>query len=61
MLAGVGNGTFADHDSVPVPKHEPVIYRPSGEQTVYERLYYEVHEPLRKHLGRPHSAWLKVR
>jgi hypothetical protein len=24
-------------------------------------LYYEVHEPLRKHLGRPHSAWLKVR
>jgi sugar (pentulose or hexulose) kinase len=61
MLAGVGDGTFADHDSVPVPKHEPVIYRPSGEQAVYERLYYEVHEPLRKHLGRPHSAWLKVR
>lgn len=61
MLAGVGDGTFADHDSVPVPKHEPDIYRPSGEQAVYERLYYEVHEPLRKHLGRPHSAWLKVR
>ena len=61
MLAGVGTGIFEDHDSVPAPRHEPHIHRPSGEQVVYERLYSEVHEPLRKQLGRPHSAWLKAR
>ena len=61
MLAGVGTGIFEGHNSVPAPRYEPHIHRPSGEQVVYERLYSEVHEPLRNQLGRPHSAWLKVR
>ena len=61
MLVGVGDGTFADHDSVPAPKHEPDIHRPCGERDVYERLYYEVHEQLRSQFGRARSAWLEVR
>ncbi|MDQ4128834.1 MAG: FGGY family carbohydrate kinase [Actinomycetota bacterium] len=61
MLAGIGAGTFGDHASVPAPQHQQDIHRPSGERAVYERLYYEVHEPLRERLARPHSAWLEVR
>src|SRR5918995_2340712 len=60
MLAGVGVGIFKDHDSVPAPRYEPHIQRPSGEQLIYERLYSEVYEPLRRQLGGAHSAWQKV-
>jgi xylulokinase len=61
MLAGVGAGIFEDHGSVPAPRYESHVHRPSGEQVVYEKLYSEVHEPLRKQLGRTNRAWQKVR
>jgi sugar (pentulose or hexulose) kinase len=61
MLAGVGDGTFADHASVPGPRHEPDIHRPSTEGPIYQQLYYEVHEPLRKQLRRRRSTWSKAR
>jgi xylulokinase len=60
MLAGVGGGIFADHASVPGPRHEPDIHRPSTEETIYQQLYYEVHEPLREQLGR-RPTWSKAR
>ena len=61
MLAGVGSDVFKDHDSVPTPGRDPGIHRPSGERAVYERLYSEVHEPLRRQLERPYSAWQAIR
>ena len=61
MLAGVEAGIFEDHDSVPPPKHEPHIHRPSREQVVYERLYFVVYVPLLKQLRLLHSAWLTSR
>ena len=51
MLAGIGAGIYEDHNSVPGPEHEPYAHRPSGDQAVYERLYSEVHRPLRERLG----------
>jgi xylulokinase len=57
MLAGVGAGIFEDHDSVPAPADGPHVHEPSGERAVYERLYSEVHEPLRRRLGPPPRAW----
>lgn len=61
MLAGVGIGVFRNYDSVPTPDYEPHIHKPSGEQPVYERLYSEVYEPLRKQLEGAHSAWQTAR
>lgn len=61
MLAGVGAGIFEDYESVPAPSYEPFVHRPSGEQPIYERLYSEVYEPLRKQLGGTHYAWQKAR
>jgi xylulokinase len=51
MLAGIGAGIFEDHDSVPGPEPEPYAHRPSGDQAVYERLYFEILRPLRERLG----------
>lgn len=50
LLAGVGTGVFADTDSAPPPEYEADI-EPSGQHAEYERLYAEVHEPLRARLG----------
>ena len=49
MLAGVGAGVFPDTDSVPAPDYETAL-EPSGTHAEYERLYAEVHEPLRARL-----------
>jgi xylulokinase len=49
MLAGVGTGVFPDTDSVPSPDYETAL-EPSGTHAEYERLYAEVHEPLRARL-----------
>ncbi len=49
MLAGVGAGVFPDTDSVPSPDYETAL-EPSGTHAEYERLYAEVHEPLRARL-----------
>jgi xylulokinase len=49
MLAGVGTGVFPDTDSVPSPDYETAL-EPSGSHAEYERLYAEVHEPLRARL-----------
>lgn len=61
MLAGLRAGVFEDYDSVPAPSYEPHVHRPSGEQPVYERLYSQVYEPLRKQLGGTNSAWQNAR
>ena len=61
MLAGVGIGVFEDHDSVPAPDYEPHVHDPSGERPVYENLYSEVYEPLRKQLKGARSAWQTAR
>jgi xylulokinase len=55
MLAGIGAGIFEDYYSVPGPEYEPYTHRPAGDQAVYERLYSEVHRPLRErlHSSRP--------
>jgi xylulokinase len=55
MLAGIGSGIFEDYYSVPGPEYEPYTHRPAGDQAVYERLYSEVHRPLRErlHSSRP--------
>jgi xylulokinase len=50
LLAGVGAGVFPDRGSAPPPQYEADL-EPSGEQAVYERLYREVHGPLREKLG----------
>lgn len=50
MLAGVGAGIFGDYSSVPHPKYEPHMHEPAGDPAVYERLYREVHRPLREWL-----------
>ncbi len=47
MLAGVGAGIFEDHGCVPAPEYEPRVHTPQGDPASYERLYYEVHRPLR--------------
>jgi xylulokinase len=49
LLAGVGAGVFSDTDSVPAPGYETAL-EPSGDHARYERLYAEVHEPLRARL-----------
>ena len=49
LLAGVGAGVFTDTDAVPAPDYETAL-EPSGEHARYERLYAEVHEPLRARL-----------
>ncbi len=50
LLAGVGAGVFADAGSVPPPEYEAAL-EPSGRHAEYERLYEEVHRPLRERLG----------
>lgn len=49
LMAGVGAGVFADTDAVPPPDYEANL-EPSGEHAAYERLYAEVHQPLRARL-----------
>ena len=49
MLAGVGAGVFSGVESVPAPDYETAL-EPSGDRAEYERLYAEVHEPLRTRL-----------
>ena len=49
LLAGVGAGVFSGRGSVPAPDYEAAL-EPSGEHAEYERLYKEVHEPLRERL-----------
>jgi xylulokinase len=51
LLAGVGSGVYKDADAVPHPDYEANL-EPSGQYSAYERLYAEVHEPLRTRLGR---------
>lgn len=50
LLAGVGAGIFPDAGSVPPPAYEADL-EPSGRHAAYERLYTEVHEPLRARLN----------
>ena len=50
LLAGVGAGVFEDAASVPPPGYEADL-EPSGRHAEYERLYAEVHRPLRERLG----------
>lgn len=62
MLAGIGAGIFEDHDSVPGPEYEPCTHKPAGDPDVYQRLYSEVHGPLRERLRslrsvRQKAAW----
>jgi sugar (pentulose or hexulose) kinase len=56
MLAGIGAGIFENFYSVPRPKYEPYTHRPAGDQAAYERLYSEVHRPLRERLQSPRPA-----
>ena len=56
MLAGVGAGIFDGYGSVPDPEYEPYTHEPAGDQSIYERLYSEVHRPLRERLGDLRSA-----
>lgn len=51
LLAGVGAGVFPDAASVPAPGYEADL-EPPGNHAAYERLYAEVHQPLRAHLRR---------
>ncbi len=51
MLAGVGAGVFPDAASVPAPGYEADL-EPPGNHAAYERLYAEVHQPLRENLRR---------
>jgi xylulokinase len=52
LLAGVGAGVYKNTDSVPPPDYEADL-EPSGQHAAYERLYAEVHEPLRARLEQP--------
>ena len=52
LLAGVGAGVYKDTDSVPPPDYEADL-EPSGQHAAYQRLYAEVHEPLRAQLEQP--------
>lgn len=50
LLAGVGAGIYKNTDSVPPPDYEADL-EPSGQYAAYERLFAEVHEPLRARVG----------
>lgn len=49
LMAGVGTGVFADPGAVPPPDYEANL-EPSGEHAAYQRLFAEVHQPLRARL-----------
>jgi xylulokinase len=58
LLAGVGTGVFSDTGAVPAPNYEEAL-KPCGDHAEYERLYAEVHEPLRSRLGQLKPAVLR--
>lgn len=51
MLAGVGADVFKDCRSVPGPEYESYTQEPAGNSDAYERIYSEIHRPLRERLG----------
>ena len=50
LLTGVGAGVFPDAGSVPGASSILATLEPSGDHDEYERLYREVHRPLRAHV-----------
>ncbi|CAA9398364.1 MAG: hypothetical protein AVDCRST_MAG55-505 [uncultured Rubrobacteraceae bacterium] len=49
---------FSDTGAVPAPNYEEAP-KPCGDHAEYERLYAEVHEPLRSRLGQLKTAVLR--
>ncbi|MGI9050290.1 MAG: FGGY-family carbohydrate kinase [Rubrobacteraceae bacterium] len=56
LLAGIGAGVFPNAESVPGASSIRATLEPSGNHAEYERLYREVHRPLREHVRRARPA-----